>query len=1154
VLLRKLFYIFFLLPFAITANSQNFSNLRSNACTLLSDTLLIDSVSIVPGSIFIFNDKNGLIPDSLYKIDYAKALLFPSASIKGQKVRVSYRRFPLSFTKEYYHKDYSNFMINQYNPSFRYRSSDIETQLLFSKDGLNKSGSISRGISFGNSQDLTVNSTLNLQISGKLSDNLNIVAVISDNNIPIQADGNSQQIQDFDKVYIQLYNEKMSLTVGDFEIGKPVGYFINMNKKAQGASFTTEYKVGKEKQYKLKSTISGAVSKGKYNRMSFNGTEADQGPYTLTGAESESYIVVLSGTEKVYIDGKLMKRGADNDYVIDYNSAALTFTTNQPITKDKRIIIEFEYSDKNYARFLGYTSNELTTKKGSYWFNLYWEQDNKNQPLQQSLTTAEKKILAAAGDSTSLAVVPSADSVAFDGDLVLYRKADTLVNGTRESIYIYSTNEDSAYYYLTFSKRGTHKGDYVQVVTSANGQVYKWVAPVNGVQSGNYAPVTQLVAPKKKLVLTIGGRTRLNRTTSSFFEVGFSNNDKNTFSSIDKGDDIGYALNLKLLKQFPSADTSKMKLSSSFSYQYLNKNFDPVERFRSSEFERDWNLTSTTLPANEHYLSATLGYDKKNDGSFTLNAEALDRENFMVGIKNSFSSRLHFKSFELSLGGSLLNSKDTLDKTLFLKHNISISRGFGRLFKLGIKEEGEYNKWDSLATDSLMSRSYKYNQFEIFIQNSDSAKKNNFSGSYTRRLDYLPKNNVLKYTSLADVYAVGLEWLKNEKQTLKTNLTYRKLVVFDTSLVETTSQNSLLGRVEHNMRLFNGFITTGTLFEVGSGVEQKLTYYYSKVTKGQGIYIWTDYNADGVAQLNEFDVAAYQDEANYIRVSTTSSTYVNAYTNQWNELINIQPSRKWQSKKGVKKFLTRFTNQFAYNIYRKVSESNAIKNINPFLGGIDDSNLLSLSNTLRNTLSFSTTNSKLGIDHSFQKNISRTTLVNGFDTRRNLINSLKIKWNLSREIIFTNETGFGNKIYTSQYFSSKSYELHYLKDKLSVNFQPSQKFSATLDGILGQNRNKSGGEKAIEKNLGTEMKYSVLNKGNFSLRVDYYRYSYNAETSTSLSYEMLQGLVPGNNFTWTMLFRQSLVNGLEINLTYTGRATASSKTVHTGSVQVRANF
>jgi hypothetical protein len=53
---------------------------------------------------------------------------------------------------------------------------------------------------------------------------------------------------------------------------------------------------------------------------------------------------------------------------------------------------------------------------------------------------------------------------------------------------VYSTNPDSAKYRVKYSYVGENNGYYIQVSTTANGKVYKWVAPVGGILQGNYEP------------------------------------------------------------------------------------------------------------------------------------------------------------------------------------------------------------------------------------------------------------------------------------------------------------------------------------------------------------------------------------------------------------------------------------------------------------------------------------------------------------------------------------------------------------------------------------------------------------------------------------------------------------------------------------------
>jgi predicted RNase H-related nuclease YkuK (DUF458 family) len=50
-----------------------------------------------------------------------------------------------------------------------------------------------------------------------------------------------------------------------------------------------------------------------------------------------------------------------------------------------RIAIEYQYSDRNYTRFVTYAGATHQMQNG-FWSYLYSENDIKNSPLQQNLT------------------------------------------------------------------------------------------------------------------------------------------------------------------------------------------------------------------------------------------------------------------------------------------------------------------------------------------------------------------------------------------------------------------------------------------------------------------------------------------------------------------------------------------------------------------------------------------------------------------------------------------------------------------------------------------------------------------------------------------------------------------------------------------------
>ncbi len=574
----------------LVSHAQDLNNRRTRRVVMDRDTVQLDSVSIAPGSLSLWLDST-LVDPALYRLDPWRALLIRRPGAPADTLTARYRSMPLLLGGPYRHKDPDrllNTSADRADP-FKYVPGKGSEDPL-GIQGLNKSGSISRGVLFGNNQDLSVNSALNLELSGKLTDRINVLASVTDNNIPIQAGGNTAELQDFDRVFIKLFDERQELVAGDFVIERPKSHFLTYYKKTKGIGYSTLLGRNPRDTTSLAArgalSFSAAISKGKFSRNVIQGVEGVQGPYRLSASDGGLFIIVLSGTERVFIDGVQLARGQENDYVIDYNTAEVTFTAKRLITKDRRIVVEFQYSDKNYARSLVRLSNEWTLGRTALYADVYTEQDSKNQSLQQTLSDEDKLVLTEAGDDPLAAATPGVDSVGYNADEVLYAKRDSL---GYDPVFVHSNNADSALYRVSFSSVGPGNGDYIQEQFTPNGRVFKWLGPdtTNGeiVHRGDYAPVRVLIPPRAQQVIEVGAVHRFTDRVKAWGNVAWSNDDKNTFSSVDDADNTGAALRAGAEYAIPigKADTA-IRLVVGTDNEWLARTFRQVERFRAVEF------------------------------------------------------------------------------------------------------------------------------------------------------------------------------------------------------------------------------------------------------------------------------------------------------------------------------------------------------------------------------------------------------------------------------------------------------------------------------------------------------------------------------------------------------------------------------------------
>lgn len=219
----------------------------------------------------------------------------------------------------------------------------------FLSDSVMSEGYLSQSFASGNRRDLSPNTTADLKLGAKLSGGIAINAEILDSDMPMDDEGVTNQINELTSVRITASKDSTRLSVGDIVAENNTNSLVRYSKKIKGLDFFTVN--GFSNGDTIAAHTDFAATKGKFRRQQFFGQENSQGPYYLTGNDSTTSVVVLIGTEIVYLDGNRLARGEDADYVIDYNSGCITFSIKHIITSQSSIVVDFEYSDTQYNNF-----------------------------------------------------------------------------------------------------------------------------------------------------------------------------------------------------------------------------------------------------------------------------------------------------------------------------------------------------------------------------------------------------------------------------------------------------------------------------------------------------------------------------------------------------------------------------------------------------------------------------------------------------------------------------------------------------------------------------------------------------------------------------------------------------------------------------------
>ncbi len=1123
--------------------SQSQNSIYKTKHVAVKNTIKIDSVSINSNSFSIRKKDKTIIDSTYYSVDFAKATLTFKKPIETDSIIINYLNFPEFLTKTYKQLDDNIIVENNDQNQTLYTLSQPNTNNDFIPfDGLTTSGSISRGVTVGNNQNSVLNSELDLQITGKLNDKVSLKASIQDANIPLQESGYSQRLDEFDQVFIELFSDNWNIRAGDIDLVNADSYFANFSKRVQGLNL--KLKLG-EDDTQTNLFAAGAIVRGQFTTSQFIAQEGNQGPYKLQGPNGELFVLIVSGSETVYVNGIPAKRGEDQDYIIDYNAGEIIFNATFPITSEMRITVDYQFSDRNYSRFVAFGGGNYSSVKFKLGVSVYSENDAKNQPLQQNLSEEQVQILADAGDDKTQMVAPSEVREELNDNRILYKKE---LIGSVEA-FVFSNDPNDELYRVTFTLVGANQGDYALSNINAINNIYEFV----GANQGSYAPIVQLVAPIKLQVAVVNGSYKPSEKTKISFEASGSKNDLNLFSNSDDNNNDGFAGKININQTLVKKD-SLWNMDVYIDSDYISAEYRNIEGLYNPEFNRDWNLDLNNVKGiglnlgNQMLFNSGFRMFHQTKGTLNYQFEHLNFSDGFNGNRHIAQANLLLDKFNILSSSSFLNTESNINISTFLRSYNRFTYSMKKSW-IGSRIAIEDNEQRNIATQELTPLSQRFKSYEIFVGLGDSTKIFTEIG-YKNRVNDSIKNNQLQKVNTSNTFYLDSRVIQNKNTNLSLYANYRTLKNTDKTIED---ENSINSRLQFNQKLFKQIIQWNTIFETNSGRLPQQDFTYVEVEAGQGTYTWNDYNENGIQELEEFEIAQFQDQGRFIRVLLPNRVFIKTHQNRLSQTLTFNPSQWSVSENKSKQFWSHFYNQTSYLIDRKIKREGSRFNLNPFNTSEEDQ--LGLQLNFRNVLFFNRGKQRYTTSYTFLDNTTRQVLSVGFI--KNSLKSHQFNFNhkISKNWLINMLSAFDNNESISENFASKNFNFDETRfnPKLSYLFNDNSSFDmfyqyASKNNTIGDMESLNQQKYGISFTLGNSQNSAI--NGEFN----YFSNDYIGNPNTPVAYQLLEGLQPGKNFTWSLLAQKKLTKFLDLNLSYFGRKTETSRTIHSGSIQLKAYF
>ncbi len=1011
---------------------------------------------------------------------------------------------------------------------------------------LQKSGSIFRGLTVGTNRDLTLNSGLRMTLSGHIAKDIEVTAALTDENTPIQPEGTTQTLQEFDKVFVEIRGGNLAATLGDFVLDVKGTEFSRLSRKVQGAKGEGSYQFG----FAEGSAFAvGAVNRGKFNTMQFNGIEGVQGPYLLTGRNNERAIIVVAGTERVYINGEQMVRGETNDFIIDYSTGELTFTPRRLVTSASRMTIDFEYSDRQYSRSLvaAETHTAFFTNKAALTLTFLREADDPDAPIDLVLSDSVRRIIAGAGGDRNKAVMSGVVPADSNGQ---YVRVDTLLaGGIPATFYRYAPGDPAAKYNVTFSRIGPGAGQYVRLQVG----VFEW----RGDGAGDYVPLRYLPLPSSQQMMDAA--LDLEPLKELHVRGEFAATDANPNRlSLQNVSSQGHGVNVSAQWASSSISLGAFTLGR-FDVQlrerYTSSAFAPLDRTNDIEVNRKWGIDSLRQTSEEiregalHYMpdsSITVGFgigrnargaqfeSQRDEGTLAIRGPVLPAVDYIV------------ESVRSRDGGNSTSSD-------WFRQRGRAEHAFGVIVP-HVRYESERRVYEG-SDGGMQLNSFGLQDGGIGFDIKRVGPLS-FSTEYGWRRQDAVFRGVLEKQATAFTQTYGARLNDGGNLSSQLDVTLRdKRYTADFRSLGNSDVRSVLLRNQTRYSLLNRGIETDAVYEVSTERSSKLERVFVRVAIGSGNYKYLgDLNTNGIADDAEFVPARF--DGDYVAVTVPTDQLFPVIDLKTGLRVRITPSRFLAQDASWSKLLSMLSSETYVRIEEKTTQSDLKQIYLLHLGRfLSDSTTLSGSQLFTQDLLVLDGNPVFSGRLRFSDRRGLSNFSGGLERSYTRERSLRLRWQLipevSNQIDYVSRTdalGSPQNPSRSRFISGDDVTLDIAyRPEIDLEVGWKVEVARAID---------SAPEIPVQGDLNVESVRAVYAfRGAGQVRVELGREEMGlSRVPDVFPYELTGGRVAGKTWTWHAGVEYRIMQFLQATVAYDGRTEGGNAPVHTGRAEVRAFF